>query len=150
MPDKFSREIRRKTMQAVRSRDTELENAVMKRLYGQGIRYRRNVRNLPGTPDIAIKKYKITVFIDSCFWHGCKLHFRLPDTNKEYWQLKIERNRARDMRITEYYLSHDWHLQRIWEHELKQDFEGTIRKITAFITQNRKSTSIKGASTAFQ
>jgi DNA mismatch endonuclease (patch repair protein) len=135
MPDKFSREIRRKTMQAVKSRDTELENIVMRSLHRQGIRYRRNVRDLPGTPDIAIKKSKIVVFIDSCFWHGCEIHFRLPETNKEYWQLKIERNKVRDLKTTEYYLSHGWHLQRIWEHELKQDFEGTIEKIIAFINQ---------------
>jgi len=135
MPDKFSRAIRRKTMQAVRSRDTELEKIVLKSLYHQGIRYRKNVRDLPGKPDIAIKKSKIVIFIDSCFWHGCEIHFRLPETNREYWQLKIERNKVRDLKTTAYYLTNGWHLQRIWEHELKQDFQGVMRKITAFINE---------------
>jgi len=135
MPDKFSKAVRRKTMQAVKSRDTKLENAVMRTLYNRGIRYRRNVRDLPGKPDIAIKKSKIVVFIDSCFWHGCETHFRLPQTNREYWRLKIESNKTRDMKTTEYYLANGWHLQRIWEHELKKDFEGTTRRIAAFINR---------------
>jgi DNA mismatch endonuclease (patch repair protein) len=136
MPDKFSKEIRRKTMQAVRSRNTKLENAVMRILFHRGIRYRRNVRDLPGKPDIAIKRSKIVIFIDSCFWHGCKTHFRLPETNREYWRLKIERNRARDLKTTEYYLANGWHLKRIWEHELKKDFEKTMEKVTTFINQH--------------
>jgi DNA mismatch endonuclease (patch repair protein) len=138
MPDKFSKEIRRKTMQAVKSKDTELENTVMKNLWNRGIRFRRNVRDLLGTPDIAIKKHRLVVFVDSCFWHGCKIHFRVPETNREYWQKKIERNKARDLKTTEYYVNHDWHILRIWEHELKQDFEGTIERIVDFVNQFRK------------
>lgn len=134
MPDKFSKEIRRKTMQAVKSKDTELENTIMLELWRRGIRFRRNVRDLFGTPDIAIKKYKIAVFIDSCFWHGCEIHYRAPETNREYWRKKVERNKARDSKTNAYYKSHEWHLLRIWEHDLKQDFEGTIKRTVNFIT----------------
>jgi DNA mismatch endonuclease (patch repair protein) len=141
MPERFSPQIRRKTMQAVKSRDTELENEVMRQLHRRGIRYRRNVHGLLGTPDIAIKKYKIVVFIDSCFWHGCLIHFRSPETNKEYWKNKIEKNKERDLKVTTYYQNNGWHVRRIWEHELKQDFESTIEEIVAFMKlyRDRKS-----------
>ena len=137
MPDKFSKEIRRKTMQAVKSKDTKLENAVSKRLWSEGLRFRKNVVDLMGKPDIAIKKYKIVVFIDSCFWHGCKLHYRAPETNKEYWQRKIRRNKARDLKVTKYYADQNWHILRIWEHELKRDFDKTIGEIIDFINKFR-------------
>lgn len=138
MPDRFSKEIRKKTMQAVKSKNTELENTVMKALWKRGIRFRRNVKSLLGTPDIAIKKYKVVIFIDSCFWHGCEIHYKTPETNKEYWQQKIERNKNRDVKIIEYYTSRDWHLLRVWEHELKQDFEETIGRIVDFVNQFHK------------
>ena len=138
MPDTFSKEIRRKTMQAIKSKNTKLEKTVTRALWNKGIRFRRNVADLMGKPDIVIKKYKIVIFLDSCFWHGCELHFRVPETRKEYWQRKIERNRLRDSKISRYYVNHNWHILRIWEHELKQDFNKTLEKITDFINQFRK------------
>lgn len=137
MPDKFSKEVRRRTMQAVKSKDTKLEKAVTKRLWNEGIRFRRNVNDLMGKPDIAIKKYKIVIFLDSCFWHGCELHYRSPETNKEYWEKKIENNRKRDLKITQYYLSHNWNILRVWGHELRGNFDKTIKRIIDFIDQNR-------------
>lgn len=139
MRDKFSPEVRRKTMQAVKSRDTVLENMVLKALYSEGIRYRRNVRDLQGTPDIAIKKLKTVVFIDSCFWHGCEKHFRLPVTHSEYWKLKIDRNKARDIKTNQYYANQGWNLMRVWEHDLKQDFEGSIKKLIEFIREHAQT-----------
>lgn len=125
-------------MQAVKSKDTELERTVMHELWNKGIRFRRNVKDLRGKPDLAIKKYKIVIFLDSCFWHGCELHYRAPETNKEFWQRKIEKNRERDMKTTEYYRSRNWHILRIWEHETKQDFERTIEKLVGFVNLFRK------------
>jgi DNA mismatch endonuclease (patch repair protein) len=98
---------------------------------------------LLGTPDIAIQKCKIVIFVDSCFWHGCELHYRAPETNREYWQKKIDKNRARDLKTTEYYVNHNWHVLRVWEHELNQDFEETIKKIVDFINQYRKTLKSK-------
>ena len=125
-------------MQAVKSKDTKLENSVTRKLWSEGIRFRRNVNDLKGKPDIAIKKYKIVIFLDSCFWHGCELHYRAPETNKEYWRRKIERNRARDLKTTNYYRNHNWHILRIWEHELRQDSDKTIKKIIDFIYRRKK------------
>jgi DNA mismatch endonuclease (patch repair protein) len=133
MPDKFSKEIRRKTMQAVKSKNTGLEKTVTNELRVRRISFRKNVRGMVGTPDIVIKRHRIVIFVDSCFWHGCKNHYRVPETNTEYWQRKIERNRERDLKTTEYYLNNNWHILRIWEHEFKEDQKGAIKKIVDFI-----------------
>lgn len=133
MSDTFSKKNRRKTMQAIKSKNTKLENLIIKELWKKGYRFRRNVQNLKGKPDIAIKKYKIVIFIDSCFWHGCKLHCRIPSSNKDYWIKKIERNRNRDKEITEYYINNGWHILRIWEHQIKEDFQDIINFLTDYI-----------------
>lgn len=140
--DNLSKEDRRKAMQAVRSEKTKLENKVSKELWKRGLRFRRNVKNMKGKPDIAIKKYRVVIFIDSCFWHGCESHCRLPVSNREYWSSKINRNKLRDIEITDYYERKDWNILRIWEHAIKEDFERSIKNISDFIETaktNRKS-----------
>jgi len=135
MTDKFSKEIRSKTMKAIKSSHTKLEDFIIKILWQKGFRFRRNVKDLKGKPDIAIKKYKTVIFIDSCFWHGCNEHLRLPDSNKEYWINKIQRNRQRDIEINDYYTSQGWKILRIWEHELKKDKEQCLLKIIDFLNK---------------
>lgn len=85
--DNLSKEDRTKNMRAIKS-VSSLEHKVCKALWRKGLRFRRNVKDLPGRPDIAIKKYKLVMFIDSCFWHGCRLHQVQPKTNAEYWAKK--------------------------------------------------------------
>jgi DNA mismatch endonuclease (patch repair protein) len=137
--DTFDKKKRTQIMKAVKSKNTKLEQKVFKELRRRGLRFRTNVSNLPGKPDIAIKKYKIVIFIDSCFWHGCPLHCRMPKTNIEYWQNKIKRNRERDKLITETYKKKNWHILRVWEHELKENFDKIIDKIEAFIRMHSHS-----------
>lgn len=120
-------------MQAVKANKTKLEDKIMKELWRQGFRFRRNVKDLFGRPDIAIKKYKIVVFIDSCFWHGCPLHGEIPATNTNFWREKIQKNKERDIQVNDYYRAINWHILRIWEHELKQNFNQIINKIADFI-----------------
>ena len=131
--DRHTKEQRHKNMQAVKNQNTRLENSVTKYLWQQGYRFRKNVKNLEGKPDIAIKKYKLVIFIDSCFWHKCPTHYKDPATNIEFWKNKIERNQKRDLQVTEYYKSKKWHILRIWEHELKNDFKKTMNKVINFI-----------------
>lgn len=119
--DNLSREDRRKNMQNIRSKETKMEVRVRKELWERGIRYRKNVKDLPGNPDIAIKKYKIVVFLDSCFFHGCPLHFVMPATNQPYWEKKITRNIERDQEINLYYKNKGWSILRFWEHETKKE-----------------------------
>ncbi len=99
---------------------------------------RKNVKSLHGKPDISIKKYRIVIFIDSCFWHGCEQHGHIPKSNEEYWKAKIERNKERDRIVTNHYIEKKWHVYRVWEHELKQDFETTINNIETFIKERKK------------
>lgn len=133
MSDKVSKQVRRKTMQAIKSKDTKLERLVLSELWKRSYRFRRNVSNMIGKPDIAIKKHKIVIFIDSCFWHGCRWHCRIPTSNVEYWKNKIARNRIRDAKVTAYYKKNGWHLMRIWEHQIKKSFDKTIKSIILFI-----------------
>lgn len=85
MVDKITPEQRRKIMQAIKSK-SKMEDLVAKELWKSNIRYRRNVKTLFGKPDIAIKKYKVVIFIGSCFWHHCPLHTRMPKSNIEFWE----------------------------------------------------------------
>lgn len=133
--DNLTKEQRRKNMQSIRSSGTKIEIIVCKALWNRNIRFRKNVKELPGKPDIAIKKYKIAIFIDSCFWHKCPLHFKKPKSNNEYWDKKIERNIIRDKEVNKYYRQNKWHLLRVWEHELKSknNQEVTIKRIIDFV-----------------
>ncbi|TLS36475.1 very short patch repair endonuclease [Pseudalkalibacillus caeni] len=137
MVDKVSKETRRKIMQSIKSR-SHLEDEVSKALWKKGIRFRKNTKNLVGKPDISIKKYKVVIFIDSCFWHACPYHYKLPKSNIEYWEQKFNRNKKRDQEVNEYYLKNGWHVKRIWEHELKDDFNGTINDLLLFIRNSKK------------
>lgn len=90
-----------------------------------------------GTPDIAIKKYKVVIFIDSCFWHFCPIHGKMPKSNVDFWKKKLERNQERDDETSHYYEDKEWHILRVWEHEIRKDFDNTIDKITHFIDNAR-------------
>lgn len=113
-----------------------MEDDICKALWQGGLRFRKNVKDLPGKPDIAIKKYKIVIFLDSCFWHKCPKHFKQPKSNLEYWIPKIENNVKRDLKINEYYKQNKWKILRIWEHEYKESLTETVIKIKNFIKIN--------------
>ena len=135
--DRHTKEQRHKNMQAVKGKNTKLENNVMTYLWQHGYRFRKNVKDLEGKPDVAINKYKLVIFIDSCFWHTCPIHYKSPATNVEFWENKISGNQKRDNQITEYYKSKKWNIIRIWEHELKDDFEKTMQKVIHFIEKSK-------------
>lgn len=133
--DNLTKEQRKKNMQAIKSKNTKMESIVCKGLWHRGIRFRKNVKELPGKPDIAIKKYKIVIFLDSCFWHKCPLHFKRPKSNNEYWDNKIERNGSRDKEVNNFYKQNGWHLLRVWEHQFKtkDSQQKALDEIIAFI-----------------
>ncbi|WHX66063.1 very short patch repair endonuclease [Peribacillus frigoritolerans] len=134
MTDMMTKEQRRKNMQAIKS-ISRLEGIVSKELWKKGFRFRRNTKSLFGTPDISIKKYKVVIFIDSCFWHLCPIHGNMPKTNLEYWEKKLKRNQDRDREVDDYYRKNGWHLKRVWEHEVKNDLDNVIEDLTKFISQ---------------
>ncbi len=121
MPDNLTPEDRRKTMQAVKGKGTGLERRLASMLAGMGISgWQKNVGDLIGKPDIVFPSKRVVVFIDGCFWHGCPYcQKKLPVTNKEYWERKIQRNVER-ARFQNQKLSEDgWTVIRIWEHEFR-------------------------------
>ena len=121
MPDKLTREQRHRCMASIRGKDTKPEMLVRRWLHGRGFRYRVNVKRLPGSPDIVLRKYRTAIFIHGCFWHGhegCR-YFVLPKSNTEFWTAKIERNRERDLERRNQLKQMGWHTIVIWECQLK-------------------------------
>lgn len=129
-------------MKSIKSK-TKLEDTVCRELWHRGIRFRRNVSEMMGKPDIAIKKYKLVVFLDSCFWHVCPIHGHIPLSNQDYWVKKLERNQKRDKKVTEFYIENGWTVLRFWEHEIKQEFTESIDRIIEFIYLAKRITAYK-------
>jgi DNA mismatch endonuclease (patch repair protein) len=119
--DVFSKEKRSKVMRAVKSnknKSTELKLIEIFRQYGiEG--WRRNYK-IFGKPDFVFHKYKITVFVDGCFWHGHDCRNTKPASNKDYWDKKIDRNIKRDKKVNSHLANLGWKVIRIWECEIKK------------------------------
>lgn len=125
-------EQRHKCMARIRSKNTKPEIMVRKYLFARGFRYRKNVRRLPGTPDIVLRKYRTVIFVNGCFWHGhegCR-YSHLPKSNVEFWRNKIERNKKRDLRERVELRRMGWHVIQVWECQLNpKEREMTLRSI---------------------
>lgn len=121
MADNHSKEVRSKNMSHIRSKNTKPEETVRKYLFSKGFRYRKNVRTLPGCPDIVLPKYKAVVFVNGCFWHkhDCG-RFVWPSSNVEYWKKKICGNVDRDKRNYDELKSLGWKVILVWECQLKK------------------------------
>lgn len=132
-------EQRRRNMSAIRATHSKLEDRITKALWSKGYRFRKNVKSLYGKPDIAIQKYHIVIFIDSCFWHKCPIHGSLPKNNQEFWEKKLARNKQRDIEVTRYYLDKNWNLLRIWEHEISREFVAALDKVIQFINYSKSN-----------
>lgn len=143
MADVKTPEQRSRNMAAIKGKDTKPEMIVRKYLFSRGMRFRVQVRKLPGTPDIVLPKYKTAIFVNGCFWHGhegCK-YFRLPKSNIEFWKEKIERNIERDRESMQALLDLGWKIIRVWECELrnKANRENTLNKIYKSITSSEST-----------
>ena len=107
-------------MSHISGKETKPEMYIRKYLFGKGFRYRKNVKNLPGTPDIVLKKYKTVVFLHGCFWHGhegCPKS-KLPDTRRGFWEKKISGNVKRDIRDVTNLTKAGWKVVTIWQCEI--------------------------------
>jgi DNA mismatch endonuclease (patch repair protein) len=117
-------------MSRIRGFDTSLEVAVRRELRRRGFRFKTNVMSLPGRPDVVFPSARLIVFIDGDFWHG----FRYPAWKRRlprFWKLKIERNRARDLRNFATLRRRGWRVIRLWEHQVKGDFTACVSRIVA-------------------
>ena len=139
MSDVHTAEIRSFNMSQIKGKDTKPEIVVRKYLFSKGFRYRKNVKELPGKPDIVLKKYKTCIFINGCFWHkheGCK-YFVWPKSNTEFWKKKIETNVSRDQRNYRLLNEQNWNVIVIWECELKSaSFDNTMAKLIETLENN--------------
>ena len=137
MADNHSKEIRSYNMSHIRSKNSKPEELVRKYLFSKGFRYRKNVRDLPGCPDIVLPKYKTVVFVNGCFWHkhDCP-RFVWPSSNVDYWRSKILRNVERDQKNMELLRSMGWKVIVVWECELKKKvYDKTMKRIIGEIKQ---------------
>lgn len=123
--DKHTPEQRRKNMQAVKNKDSQIEILLRKELWKLGLRYQKNRTDIFGKPDIVFKGKKIAIFCDSEFWHGYNWEERKKDfkSHQEFWIPKIERNMERDIEVTNKLESEGWTVLRFWGNEIKNETE---------------------------
>jgi DNA mismatch endonuclease (patch repair protein) len=112
---------RKLNMSKIKGKDTSPEIKIRKLLFSNGVRGYRINYNLPGKPDIAFPGKRVAVFIDGCFWHKCPIHFQEPDTRKEFWINKINRNVERDKEINRRLEEIGWEVIRVWEHQVREN-----------------------------
>ncbi|RXH56719.1 very short patch repair endonuclease [Granulicella sibirica] len=112
-------------MRAVKAKDTAPEIQVRRFVHALGYRYRLHRKDLPGKPDMVFPKQRKVIFVHGCFWHGhsCKRGDRTPQTNREYWEAKIDRNRKRDSEHHKALESLGWQTLVVWECQLRDSLE---------------------------
>lgn len=114
----------RKSMKGNTKKDTSIEILLRKALWHKGIRFRKNCKDILGTPDVSIKKYRLVVFCDGDFWHGkdyCDVK-----NHKKFWDEKIKRNRERDLEYTIRLRDEGWTVLRFWESEIRNNVGGCV------------------------
>lgn len=143
MSEPKNQEQRSRNMAAIKASNTSLEVYIRKILFSEGFRYRINQKNLPGTPDIVLAKYKTVVFVHGCFWHRHRCHLgSTPKSNIDFWNKKFNSNLDRDQRNIQSLLDLRWKIVIIWECAVKGKFklsENILRlKLSANIRDNPK------------
>ena len=135
-----TKEARSYNMSRIRCKNTKPEEIVRKYLFSQGFRYRKNVKRLPGSPDIVLPKYRTVVFVNGCFWHkheGCK-YFVWPKNNAVFWKTKIESNVVRDRQKEAQLIALGWNVIVVWECQLKKGAkENTLSQLASQIRAHK-------------
>lgn len=129
--DRHTPEQRSKNMRAIKSKGTKDEVRLAKALWHLGYRYRKNDKTVFGKPDLTFKKYKVSIFVDSEFFHGKDwlIEKQRIKSNQEFWYKKIERNMERDKEVNQYLLSDNWTVLRFWSKEIKNNLEVCVKMI---------------------
>lgn len=132
--DQAPSNLRRRTMQAVKSRDTKPELIVRRLAHAMGYRYRLHRQDLPGKPDLVFSARRAVIFVHGCFWHGhdCRRGARIPKTNRAYWAAKISRNRERDLAHQVLLTAQGWRVLVIWECQIR-DADMLRQMLRAFL-----------------
>ena len=140
MPDKITKKQRSENMRKIKSKDTSIEVKVRKYLYHHGFRYRKNVKELPGTPDIVLDKYKVVIFVNGCFFHhhnNCKLAY-IPKSNTDFWIKKFNRNIENDIKHINQLEQMDYKVITVWECEIKDCFEYRMEELVKELKNHSK------------
>ncbi|MFP4461843.1 MAG: very short patch repair endonuclease [Thermotogota bacterium] len=121
MADIFTKQERSRIMSKITGKETKPEILVRKYLFAQGFRFRKNVKDLPGRPDIVLPKYQTAIFVHGCFWHGHKdcSKAALPSTNTKFWKEKISKTVERDKNKTIELEEAGWQVLTVWQCELQ-------------------------------
>lgn len=141
MSDFLSKDRRSALMSRVRNRGTAAERYVRTAVWSAGFRYRLNVRRLPGSPDLVLRRYNTVALVQGCFWHGhdCRKGQRRPSTNVEFWNRKLDGNVERDVANQTKLQSLGWNVHIVWECRLRQDTEdllASLREMRAATAEN--------------
>ena len=130
---------RSSNMSRIHSRNTGAERVIRNRLWRRGFRYRINTKDLPGSPDIVLPKYRTAIFVHGCFWHGhngCK-YYTVPKTNRDFWVAKVARNKERDQEVWRKLEAKGWYVIIVWECQLKKGMlDETVARVAAEIVKN--------------
>ena len=133
-------------MRHIKSKDTSIEVKLRKELWNRGYRYRKNVSNLPGKPDIVLTKYKIAIFCDSEFFHGKDWEVLKPrlekSNNADYWEKKISRNMERDNEINKKLLFMGWTVIRFWGKDILKNIDDCISVIEDVIWEQKMNQDV--------
>lgn len=125
---------RSKTMSKIKGKNTKAEIAVRRALWTMGIRFRLHAKNMPGKPDLLLKKYGLAIFIDGSFWHGYNWEKKKSTikSNSNFWIPKIERNMQRD-RINDLLLNEmGYTVMRFWDHDIKRNLNKCLNQIKLY------------------
>ena len=131
MADSLAKERRSWNMSRIRGRNTGPELRLRSLLHRAGFRFRLHAKQLPGSPDAVLPKYRTAIFVHGCFWHrhpGCR-NATMPSTRREFWREKFDGNISRDLRNQAALVAAGWTVLTIWECELKADAEGVVRRL---------------------
>lgn len=125
---------RSEIMKRVKSAETGPEIELRRALRAAGLRgYRKNWKGVAGKPDVCWPGRKLAVFLDSCFWHLCPAHGKIPKANRERWRAKLERTRERDAEQTRELVAAGWTVLRFWTHE---STGGMVERVRRALTGN--------------
>jgi DNA mismatch endonuclease (patch repair protein) len=117
-------------MARIRRSGTAPELALRTALHRAGYRYRlKSGIDLPGKPDVVLRRFSLAIFVDGCFWHGCEQHGSTAKTNADFWNAKILRNRQRDKKVDQALDSLGWKVLRVWEHEVRLEMPKILRRV---------------------
>lgn len=133
--DVFNLEKRSQIMSRIRGKNTGIEKIIFQALREQKIKFIKHPKRIKGRPDLIDPDRKLAIFIDGDFWHGWQFPRWKGKLPKKYWSEKIESNRKRDKTISVALRKSGWKVLRIWEHQILRDANGSIQKVTSFLSK---------------